>query len=182
MVDDMVKAKHVLGAIGVAGVGALIFGGRKTRASSKGVAAKPPSNLSFVDGKLDAVGAGARIAASRGPFVIVATDSAHRDLVNGVVVARARANPQFEYVLVDMDLARGLAADRGQALPEEAWGGVASILDGELVKHALFGADDAKPEVVEILEDVEGTVPGLGASSVALPPVTSGFLPPAEGS
>jgi hypothetical protein len=177
-----VKAKRILGALGVLGIGALIFGGRKSRASPKGSTSKPPSNVSFVDGKLDALGAGARLAASQGPFVVVATDQSHRSVVVDVVTKRARANPQFQYIVVDMDLARGLAADEGVALPENVWGGVASVLDGELIRHAYFATTDTVDVAAEVIDEVEGTVPSLGSTAIEAPPVTAGILPPPRGS
>lgn len=168
------KPKHVLVGLGALGFGALVLAPRKARAT--GVRKLPP-NMTIVEGKLGLLSAGASVTAG-GAFIIVGSDADHWKLMAKMVAARARANPQFEYVLVDMELARELASDRGEDLPADAWGGVVSILDGEFITQRYLGADVDKAEAREIIKTVEGTVPGLeGESMPALPPITAGFFP-----
>ncbi len=171
------KLKSLLVVLGVAGIGAgVALSGRKSKAATSSSSGPPPENISVVDGKVSALRMGAMIAAG-GAYIIVASDAKHWKTVRKVVNKHARANPQFEYVLVDMDFARELAGDKGVALPEDAWGGVASVRDAEAVMYRYF--TESTGDVGPVIEEVEGTVPALGGSvqPLELPSVGAGLLP-----
>ncbi len=160
------KLKSILVLLGVAGVGAgVALSGRKTKAATSGSSAPPPENISVVDGKLSALRMGALIAAG-GSYIIVASDKKHWKTVRKVVDKRARANPQLEYVLVDMDFARELAGDKGLELPSDAWGGVAATRDAENVMYRYF--TQSTGDVDTVIGEVEGAIPALGGAVTPL--------------
>ncbi len=168
------KGWKVVGFLGSV-FGGLFLHSRRARAAGPG-RPRPPSNVRTVDSKLTALPVAAAVAAG-GSFIVVAVDKAHRSAAATIIAKRARRHSTLEYVIIDMDLARALAAERPGTLkpiPADAWGGVAAIVDKQVVMHTYFRATDNLNTEVAVAEEV------LLWEREALPPaessVASGLL------
>lgn len=165
----MKRAALVL--VAIATVSGIVLVGRRGKAASGPSA---PANTREVDGKLSALALGAEVIAG-GTWVIVASDEAHRGAIEEVVRRRAAAHPAWQYVVIDLELARELAADRaGVEIPAAVWGGVAAVKDGELVTHSFFAPNDALVDAESRIDHAETMTPQLAGSAV--PSVAAGLL------
>lgn len=159
----------------IATVGAIVFVGGRTKAAAGG---STPKNITQVDGRLGALALGANVIAG-GTWIIVGVDEAHRADVEAVVARRAAAHPAWQYAIIDLQVARELAADRADVtIPAAIWGGVAAVRDGELVTHVFFPSADSIADAEGRIDHVEAMAPSLGAPMT--PSIAAGLLVPVE--